>query len=186
MIDTVYNNRDWTNVCTTYWLFARTALMLCRVPKIRRYEHVYKCMYSVTKLIRQYAWAYTFIIYTWHFKLQGDTYMYRMLDTHRRIINTSPHPTNLTSWNSVYRLQKLPVFSLSKHFPKHSFNATLKPLSNQCKSVNTVIKCGIWKIIHVYILHVLLLYMGHTTGWGTICDGVSCYIRKCTIYYPWL
>ena len=23
-------------------------------------------------------------------------------------------------------------------------------------------------------------------GWGTICDGVTCYIRKCTIYYPWL
>ena len=25
-------------------------------------------------------------------------------------------------------------------------------------------------------------------GWGTICDGVICYIRKCTIYmyYPWL
>ena len=23
-------------------------------------------------------------------------------------------------------------------------------------------------------------------GWGTICDGVNCYIRKCTIYYPWL
>ena len=21
-------------------------------------------------------------------------------------------------------------------------------------------------------------------GWGTICDGVTCYIRKCTIYYP--
>ena len=21
-------------------------------------------------------------------------------------------------------------------------------------------------------------------GWGTICDGVNCYIRKCTIYYP--
>ena len=23
-------------------------------------------------------------------------------------------------------------------------------------------------------------------GWGMICDGVNCYIRKCTIYYPWL
>ena len=23
-------------------------------------------------------------------------------------------------------------------------------------------------------------------GWDTICDGVNCYIRKCTIYYPWL
>ena len=23
-------------------------------------------------------------------------------------------------------------------------------------------------------------------GWGTICDGVNCYICKCTIYYPWL
>ena len=23
-------------------------------------------------------------------------------------------------------------------------------------------------------------------GWGTICDGVNCYIHKCTIYYPWL
>ena len=23
-------------------------------------------------------------------------------------------------------------------------------------------------------------------GWGTICDGVNCYIRKCTMYYPWL
>ena len=22
--------------------------------------------------------------------------------------------------------------------------------------------------------------------WGTICDGVNCYIRKCTIYYHWL
>ena len=22
--------------------------------------------------------------------------------------------------------------------------------------------------------------------WGMICDGVNCYIRKCTIYYPWL
>ena len=21
-------------------------------------------------------------------------------------------------------------------------------------------------------------------GWGSICDGVNCYIRKCTIYYP--
>ena len=21
-------------------------------------------------------------------------------------------------------------------------------------------------------------------GWATICDGVNCYIRKCTIYYP--
>ena len=23
-------------------------------------------------------------------------------------------------------------------------------------------------------------------GWGTICDGVNCYIRQCTIYHPWL
>ena len=23
-------------------------------------------------------------------------------------------------------------------------------------------------------------------GWGMICDGVNCYIHKCTIYYPWL
>ena len=23
-------------------------------------------------------------------------------------------------------------------------------------------------------------------GWGTICDGVNYYVRKCTIYYPWL
>ena len=23
-------------------------------------------------------------------------------------------------------------------------------------------------------------------GWHMICDGVNCYIRKCTIYYPWL
>ena len=23
-------------------------------------------------------------------------------------------------------------------------------------------------------------------GWDTICEGVNCYICKCTIYYPWL
>ena len=34
-------------------------------------------------------------------------------------------------------------------------------------------------VIFVYF-HIWVI----SPGWGTICDGVKCYIRKCTIYYP--
>ena len=43
-----------------------------------------------------------------------------------------------------------------------------------------------------YVIDIKLLFYGKPQiwvippGWGTICDGVNCYIRKCTIYYPWL
>ena len=40
-----------------------------------------------------------------------------------------------------------------------------------------------YRIIATIHLHVYGSF--HQVG-GTICDGVNCYIRKCTIYYPWL
>ena len=32
----------------------------------------------------------------------------------------------------------------------------------------------------------IICIIGHSTRLGHDCDGVNCYIRKCTIYYPWL
>ena len=42
--------------------------------------------------------------------------------------------------------------------------------------------------LHDYALDSVKMYIygSFHQVWGTICDGVNCYIRKCTIYYPWL
>ena len=44
-----------------------------------------------------------------------------------------------------------------------------------------------WLISKKWVIHFWpFSHMGHSTRLGTICGGVNCYIRKCTIYYPWL
>ena len=55
----------------------------------------------------------------------------------------------------------------------------------------TYAELGIFQILeaqgHLFRAKVnRLLIWVISPGWGTICDGVSCYICKCTIYYPWL
>ena len=58
--------------------------------------------------------------------------------------------------------------------------------ASMCINMCTYVQCLQIHFKQIWSWNQFLCMWVIQPGWGMICDGVNCYICKCTIYYPWL